>query len=267
MPSARSSTDNNTGIAITTHNRVDQLFRLLKSIREHTEPKIPIAVFDDGSGNSPPPEAIRLFNYYMRAPSTGISENKNRALYYYSAIRPTRRILLLEDDLLITEPDWLRRWEKAIDRFSHINFTFPSWNTNEEAFKGGKGTPRSPHRWTKVTGQVTGVDTDILRNRIGYMNPMFTGFGHEHLEWSERWASEGFGGKITRSKRIYFSLKPKGISLQDCPSTGKSYDTSKNRDIHVSLRRCGYPKIMDPWQDDAGKERFLSAFLSQPEKP
>jgi glycosyltransferase involved in cell wall biosynthesis len=265
MPSARFSTNNSTGIAITTHNRTDQLFRLLKSIRENTDHNTLVAVFDDGSANSPTPEAMHLCNYYLRAPSKGISENKNRALYYYSVIRPTRRILLLEDDLLITEPNWLRRWEKAIDRFSHINFTFPSWTTNEEGFKGGKGTPRSPHRWTKVTGQVTGVDTAILRNKIGYMNPMFTGFGHEHLEWTERWASEGFGGKITKKKRVYFSLKPKGISLQDCPSTGKSYDTSKNRDIHVSLRKRGYPKIMAPWQDEAERDRFLSVFQTRHE--
>ena len=265
MPPPAHAFSSEIGIAITTHYRRENLAKLLRSIRGNTDWKTLVAVFDDGSTTHPNEETLKLCNYYLKAPSQGIAENKNRALYYFSEIRPIRRILLLEDDLIITESNWLRRWAKAIDRFGHINFTFPSWDKNEESFKGGRVTPSSPHRWTKVTGQVTGVNVAIMRQKIGYMNPMFSGFGHEHLEWTERWLSEGYGGKM-RKKRIYFSLKPKGISMQHCPSTGQSYDTTRNRDIHVRLRKRGYPKIMTPWEDDQGRDRFLSAFQNDLKK-
>lgn len=251
------------GIAVTTHNRSEQLGRLLKSLRSNTKAKIPIAVFDDGNTVHPTDENQKLCDFYIQAPSSGLAENKNRGLYFFSEINPVRRIVLIEDDLLITAPNWLKKWRRAIDQFGHINLTFPSWNQNEASFIGGKGTPRKPHRWTKVTGQVTGADMTVMKERIGYMNPMFAGFGHEHLEWTERWISEGFGDKKTKEKRIYFALEAQGIELQDCPSTGQDHDTSRNRDIHVRLRKRGHPKIFNPWLNDTEQGRFLAAFKNK----
>lgn len=248
------------GIAITTHDRSEQLNILLQSLRRNTNSKFLVAVFDDGTTSHPSEGTQGLCNFYLQAHSSEIAENKNRALYFFSEIHPVRRIILLEDDLIITEPNWLKKWRKAIDIFRHINITFPSWSAEEESFKGGKGTPRKPHRWTKVTGQVTGADMTVMKERIGYMNPMFAGFGHEHLEWTERWVSEGFGGRRSKKKRIYYSLDAKGIELQHCPSTGQGHDTTRNRDIHVRLRQRNHPKVLMPWLNDMEKDRFLTAF-------
>lgn len=248
------------GIAITTHNRSKELGILLESIRRNTSRRFPIAVFDDGTTSHPNDEIRRLSDFYLQACSSGIAENKNRALYFFSEIRPVRRILLLEDDLKITSPNWLNKWKKAVDFLGHVNITFPSWSKNDESFKGGKGKPRKPHRWTKVTGQVTGADMMIMRQKIGYMNPMFSGFGHEHLEWTERWISEGFGGKQRKDRRIYFSLDSEGIGLQWCPSTGRGLDATKNRGLHIQLRKRGHPKCPTPWLNHTEREKFISAF-------
>ena len=37
------------GIAITTYNRREQLLRLVRSIQAHTQARVPVVVFDDGS--------------------------------------------------------------------------------------------------------------------------------------------------------------------------------------------------------------------------
>jgi glycosyltransferase involved in cell wall biosynthesis len=247
-------------IAITTHNRQEQLLALLESIRRHTDPRIGIAVFDDGSADCAIKAAKDLCDYYYKASSHGIAENKNRALFFWCEINPVRRILLLEDDLLITERRWLKRWKRAIDNFGHINYSFPDWVKGDESFRGGRGSPCSPYRWTRVTGQVTGVDAEILRDKVGYMNPVFQGFGHEHLEWTERWLSEGFGGKVRGGRRVYLALSPKGIGHQECMSTGLGFDTARNRDMHVNLRRRGHPRIFKPWKDEKSKIDFLRVF-------
>ncbi len=55
------------GIAITTYNRRDQLLKLVNSLREYTNPRVPIVVFDDG-GSDGSREATRDVPLNQRQP-------------------------------------------------------------------------------------------------------------------------------------------------------------------------------------------------------
>lgn len=245
------------GIAITTYNRREQLEQLLLSLRRHTNPRVPLVVFDDGGSDGSQEALAGLASRWIRCPNGGITINKNRALYWFCRIQPMKRVLVLEDDVLITSDGWLKRWKRAIDAHGHINLALPKWSRQSREYQGGKGTAQDPERWRRVSGCAMGASTRLIRQRIGYLNPRFRGYGYEHAEWSERWIASGHGGAITSRGRLYFALSH-GISLQAASSTGSSSDVAINRAVFLDLRQQGYPPVPRPWRTADEKRTFLA---------
>ena len=104
------------GIAITTYNRREQLLRLVHSLRQHCRDQVHLAVFDDGSSDGTAAAVAPLVDAVLEAPNAGIPTNKNRALFYFLALQPVDQLILLEDDVVVTSPRWLRIWsEQFID--------------------------------------------------------------------------------------------------------------------------------------------------------
>lgn len=135
------------GIAITTYNRREQLLKLVTSLRAHTQPRVPVVVFDDGGSDGSREAVAPLVSAYIQAENRGITVNKNRALYYFCKIRPAKRVLILEDDLEVTEPGWLKVWKRAVDHHGHINLALQQGSKSRREFQGGRGTPKHPKRW------------------------------------------------------------------------------------------------------------------------
>lgn len=224
------------GIAITTYNRCEQLLKLVTSLREHTNPRVPVVVFDDGSSDGSREVVAPLVSACIQAENRGITVNKNRALYYFCRIRPAKRVLLLEDDLLVTQPGWLKLWKRAIDHHGHMNLALPKWSKQSPEFRGGRGTARDPERWRRLTGQAIGSSTRLIRRRIGYLNPHFAGYGYGHVEWTERWIAAGHGGAITPRGRVYFALSA-GLTLQPSDSHADPRQIAGNREVFLELHR------------------------------
>jgi glycosyltransferase involved in cell wall biosynthesis len=250
------------GIAITTFNRRDQLLQLVASLREHTNPRVPVVVFDDGGSDGSQEAVAPLVNAYIRAENRGITVNKNRALFYFCKIKPAKRVLILEDDVLVTEPGWLKLWKRSIDLHGHINLALPSWSQDEPEFHGGRGDARRPERWTRVSGCAMGANTRLIRKKIGYLNPRFKGYGYEHAEWSERWIANGYGGLITPRGRVYFA-QSKGLTLQPSESSRNFEQINSNRQIFLELRQANYPRAKKPWKTAEEKSDFLAPFASR----
>jgi glycosyltransferase involved in cell wall biosynthesis len=150
------------GIGITTYNRRSQLLTLVRSIREYCRQPVHLAVFDDGSSDGTAAAVAPLVDTVLEAPNGGIPVNKNRALFYFLALRPVDLLILLEDDVVINSPRWLRTWSRAIRRHGHINFSSTRWPRDNPSFHGrllgGKGTARRPERWSIVSGACSGCD-------------------------------------------------------------------------------------------------------------
>ena len=247
------------GIAITTYNRREQLLQLVTSLREHTNPRVPLVVFDDGGCDGSQEAVAPLVSAYIRAENRGITVNKNRALFYFCRIRPVKRVLLLEDDVLVTTGGWLKLWKRSIDFHGHINMALPTWSQDEPEFHGGRGDARRPERWTRVSGCAMGASIRLVRKHIGYLNPRFCGYGYEHAEWSERWIANGYGGAITPRGRVYFA-QSKGLILQPSQSSRNAEQIQTNRKIFIELRNANYPAAMKPWTNPEQKADFLSSF-------
>ena len=253
------------GIAITTYNRREQLLQLVQCLRRHTHPKVPLVVFDDGSSDGSREAVAPLVSAYIHGPNRGITVNKNRALYYFCKIRPAKRVLVLEDDVLISGDGWLKPWKRAIDYHGHINLALAEWSKDGPEFHGGRGTARHPERWTKVSGCVMGASTRLIRRRVGYLNPRFQRYGYEHAEWTERWIAAGHGGAITPRGRVYFALSH-GIRLQPSSSTGSAAAVEANRTVFLELRQQGYPRVKRPWRTPEEKQSFLEPLRPERQK-
>jgi glycosyltransferase involved in cell wall biosynthesis len=220
---------------------------------------VPVVVFDDGSQDGSQEAVAPLVSAYVRSENRGITVNKNRALFYFCRIRPAKRVLILEDDLLVTESGWLKAWKRAIDHHGHINLALPQWSKDAPEFHGGRGTPRHPKRWTRVSGCAMGARIRLVKRSIGYLNPRFAGYGYEHAEWTERWIAAGYGGAITPRGRVYFALS-QGLTLQPAPSSAAPEQIASNLEVFLSLREAGYPRARRPWLSPGARRDFLEPF-------
>ncbi|MFM7547834.1 MAG: glycosyltransferase [Cyanobacteriota bacterium] len=247
------------GIAITTYNRREQLLKLVTSLRARTHSRVPVVVFDDGGSDGSREAVAPLVSAYIQAENRGITVNKNRALDYFCKIRPAKRVLILEDDLVVTEPGWLKAWKRAIDHHGHINLALPQWSKSGREFQGGRGTPKHPECWRKVSGCAMGARIRLVKRSIGYLNPRFSGYGYEHAEWTERWIAAGYGGAITPRGRVYFALS-RGLTLQPAQSSAAAEQIASNREVFLALREAGYPRAQRPWLTPETRRDFLQPF-------
>ncbi len=247
------------GLAITTFNRCEQLCRLISGIRRYCHRDIHLAVFDDGSGDSTFERVPPLVDMYLRAPNAGITVNKNRALYYFLALRPVDQILLLEDDVEVISSRWLPCWSRAVEKHGHINLSDPDWPREGRKFFGGRGTAASPEVWNSVTGACMASDAAVLRRCVGYLNPRFAGYGFEHIEWTRRFIKNGYGGYRRRGGRWSYYMLSTGMVFQPSQSSRDAASIARNAEVMAELGGVG-DYVSKPWLDEAGRRDFLAPF-------
>jgi len=251
------------GIAINTYNRRAQLLKLVESIREHCTRPVHLAVFDDGSRDGSVAAVAPLVDMVLEAPNGGIPVNKNRTLFYFLALRPVEQLILLEDDVVVTSRRWLRLLIRAIRRHGHINFSSPRWPRDNPQFHGrllgGKGTARSPERWSIVSGACCGCDAAVLRQRVGYVNPRFRGYGYEHIEWTRRFLLAGHGGRQRGEHRWSYLSLPHGLAFQESVSNRDADAIARNAAVMAELQGAG-GFVPRPWLDEEERKRFLAPF-------
>ena len=251
------------GIAITTYNRREQLLRLVHSLRQHCRDQVHLAVFDDGSSDCTAAAVAPLVDAVLEAPNGGIPTNKNRALFYFLALQPVDQLILLEDDVVVTSPRWLRIWSRAIHRHGHINFSSSRWPRDNPSFHGkllgGKGSARKPERWSIVSGACSGCDTTVLRRDVGYVNPLFQGYGYEHIEWTRRFLLAGYGGRKRGDHRWSYLSIPHGLDFQPSQSNRDAEVIARNAGVMAQLQGAG-GFVPRPWLDAEGRRAFLAPF-------
>ena len=179
------------GVAIVAYNRLECLQRCLDSIfRSNSVPLIDsLAVFDDGSPYSLSaeidfPEGLSS-RVFQSSVNHGVIVNKNRALYYFAEVDPVDIVIILEDDVVVSSSDWISPWIDSVNLHGHMNyspgyFRIPAYE-KYWLRPDSKGTPEDPFSYSVVTGQCTALRVELIRSKVGYLNPQFQGYGHGHV--------------------------------------------------------------------------------------
>ena len=177
------------GIAIVTYNREKILAETISRIREFTTGEYDLVVSDDGSADGTVAYCRKNNIPCITAPNSGIAANKNRGIYALLHYFNADTILILEDDCQPEVRSWNEHWQSITERWQHVCYG-PVSTWPKEVIKAGTGTIDDPYRMAQLTAQITGVTREAL-NKVGYLSPLFAGYGHEHVEWTRRFAQAG----------------------------------------------------------------------------
>jgi glycosyltransferase involved in cell wall biosynthesis len=259
------------GVAIVAYNRLECLQRCLHSIfRSESLSRIDsLAVFDDGSSYDLSaeidfPESL-CAKVFQSAANHGVIVNKNRALYYFAEIDPVDIVIILEDDVVVSDGDWLSSWVQSVEIHGHMNYS-PGYFRIPEYKKfwlrpDSKGTPQDPFSYSVVTGQCTALSAELIRSKVGYLNPQFQGYGHGHVEWASRLVRLGYGGHWSDNlPRAFYAIRS-GVEIQPAASNKNQKEIDRNKKIMDRLiANPDATFVQHPWLDDVSRDVFLSVF-------
>jgi glycosyltransferase involved in cell wall biosynthesis len=249
------------GIAIVTYKRPKELQRCLESIFSYPTHKAEVVIFDDCSLDDTASVARKYGKVISPALNTGVVGNKNRAIYYFTEISKKDVIVLLEDDIYVRSDNWLEQWALAAIKYGHMNFSAPWFmQKTQQNYVTGDGSLDFPHVFKVVTGQCTSFLTEKIKKDVGYLNPLFKGFGCAHVEWTNRFINKKFGGYMEDGKAYYYAI-PGDVVAPPTLSFKNDEELNSNKEIHKILRsKNGNYFVEFPWLDENSKTDFLKAY-------
>lgn len=255
-------------IGIINFNRSDILEQLLESIKESDLSEVDLIVADDGSTDSSIDVCKKLGVNYITGVNSGIAWNKNRALYYLLNMSTSNNILLIENDCLIVDDQWISTWASAIEQWGHINCLHPSTyqellqNNCSKDIISGSGSVFNPYLSLKISGICIGSRRDAL-NQVGYLDTRFKGYGHEHSEWTLRFRRIGMGFKTSylNDQSIKANIMISGgITAKDIISSSDKSNKEANRKVMDECKAD--TTYRHPWRDDSERLKLLNEFES-----
>jgi glycosyltransferase involved in cell wall biosynthesis len=254
----------NLGIAVITYSRPDYLENLLDSLYAFDLLNSEVVVFDDASNDGTQEVSNKYTSCITQKTNNGVVCNKNTALYYFSEVSPKDYIIILEDDVVITQSNWINSWVEAAEIYGHMNFT-PEWFLDENHIKYhvcGDGSLWSPDVFSILTGQCTSIKTELMKNSVGYLDPRFKGFGYGHVEWTNRFVDKGYGGFVLDKSNYYYSLRF-GIHAPQVASGKNEEQFKANAILYNNLKSSEHDRFFNkPWISEADRISFLKPFTS-----
>ena len=243
------------GVGVTTYNRKWKLEETLARLRAVTPEPFDLVVADDGSSDGTVEYLERTGLDFVTGRNRGVAWNKNRALYTLFR-RGHDAIVLLEDDAFPAEVGWLTMWAEAARRYDHMNYAgewFPS-----HIFLRGSGSLDDPFVTTASTAQVSAFSRRAIE-RVGFFDTRFRGYGHEHVDLTQRMIRDGMGGFWDPAQDDggyeYLSLAG-GMQPTADSSFADDGQVTANGALFDSLR--DEPLHREPWQDEAERAVLLS---------
>jgi glycosyltransferase involved in cell wall biosynthesis len=243
------------GIGIVTFDRRERLVRLLAELAEHTQSEHRVVVADDGSTDGTVEWCRECPHTVVTGRHRGVARNKNRALFALSALG-CDPLILLEDDLVPARPGWEREWILATKLWHHLGYRHPKIAKHDLS---GSGTAEDPILSRGWTAQCLSVSAHVME-RVGYFDPRFEGWGHEHGDWTERIQRAGYGfcetrlsdGRVVKAQIYLWG----GIALEDAPSYRDNRQAAAN--LRVAERIANEPIFRLPWTGPAERSEFLA---------
>ncbi|MDP5254346.1 MULTISPECIES: glycosyltransferase family 2 protein [unclassified Vibrio] len=243
----------NIGIGIITFNRIHDLQKTIKSVKENTSDKVNVFVADDGSTDGTSEWCQENNIPHSQGSNKGVVRNKNRALYYLYEKKKCDIIILLEDDCRPTTPGWVEDWAVASFLWGHINYAHRRIIQRKDALIEGNGEPYDPFICKLVTGQCTGCFSKAL-SKVGYLDPRFSGYGAGHVEWTERFIKHGYNGSNSTLK--VFPAINSGLHSDDAPTFKDEEQLKRNQELKRSMENDQSYRL--PWKDEVDMHEFMS---------
>ncbi len=244
------------GIGIVTYNRRDILSDTIDKVRAFTrQPNAALVVADDGSSDGTLAMLRDKQVPVITGVNMGIAWNKNRALFLLSHMLDCETVILLEDDTRPTRSGWEAAWMEAARRWGHVNYA-GDWM--QEHFLSGTGTPADPIRSGFITAQCAAYSRASLTYG-GYFDPLFRGYGHEHVEHTRRLVRVGYGGiddwRHGAGTVTYFLLKGDLTVVNTKSFQNKEQE---DRNFQIAQKRMAEQGYRAPWGPDNELRQFRS---------
>jgi glycosyltransferase involved in cell wall biosynthesis len=229
------------------------LTSLIAALHNRTSCSFDLVVCDDGSTDDTLQHFAADGVKVIGGTNRGIAWNKNRGLFYLREILACDIIILLDDDVLPVRHGWEQEWIEATIRYGHINF--PPFGT---PIFSGSNLATDPGLSTKLGGVCLAFSREAL-SYVGYFDPRFKGYGHEHTDLTLRAIRAGFGGFIysdSNSSYPCFLSIDGGLVLL---SSRSHYDETSVTDNQVVLEKSALQDIYRlPWRNHEEYEIFRS---------
>ena len=243
------------GIALTTYNRRQSLLDLIGRLERFTSVDYALVIGDDGStdGTAAMLAETRIPAVFGR--NKGIAWNKNRGLYHLMNFTDADILVLMDDDVLPQTYGWEQEWIAASRAFGHINYVPAHLRGHVLTGACRAADPGITH---VVGGQCLGFTRATLQH-VGYFDPRFGRYGHEHSDVTFRCLRAGFGG-VTRAAGTssYFYVIESGLALRDVPSNSDM--ESLDRNARLLMEAGADPIYRLPWRNDGEMAEFLGEF-------
>lgn len=220
------------GVAITTHNRNEQLTDIISKWRKFTPDSIPIFVVDDASKIAVKEASFRFDN------NVGIATAKNKSIELLMDAG-IQHLFLADDDVHPITEDW---WKPYVDSSEpHMSATFTHWKNGravgdcEITYDDGKLIGYSHARGMLIYTERHVIDT------VGGMDTVFGKWGEEHIEWSDRIYHAGLTSlrysDVPKScETIWFANDYHTIGLSSNPDLNRGEQLTKNAPIRKKRR-------------------------------
>ena len=249
------------GIALTTYNRRQSLLDLVGRLERFTSVDYDLVIGDDGStdGTADMLAETRIPAVFGR--NKGIAWNKNRGLYHLMNFSAADILILMDDDVLPQTYGWEQEWIAAAHAFGHINYVPAHLRGHVLTGACRAADPGITH---VVGGQCLGFTRATLQH-VGYFDPRFGRYGHEHSDVTFRCLRAGFGG-VTRSAGTasYFYVIDSGLALRDVPSNSDMESLDRNaRLLMGGRRRPDLPAALAHRRRDGGVPGRVPAGLAR----
>ncbi len=247
------------GIAITTFNRVAVLEEQLDRLLRFTSVPFDLVVTDDGSTDGTAEALRRRGVAHVAGRNKGIAWNKNRGLFHLMHRTDADAILLMDDDVVPLTFGWEQEWIAAARTYGHINFVPRHLRSLVLTGDCRAGNPGITH---VIGGQCLGFTRNVLVN-VGYFDPRFGQYGHEHSDVSFRCQRAGFGAfrrPYGEEPRTYFFVIDSGLELRDVPSHSNLECLDRNLGLLFDVANDPIHRL--PWRSDGERAEFLEEFPS-----
>lgn len=247
----------NVGIGVITFNRKDHLAKTVGAIKAFTTGNYQLVVADDGSKDDTVEWCENNNVPHTNCGNKGVVRNKNRALYYLNEVKKVDVLILLEDDCRPNRENWQKEWVIAALLWGHINYAHKRIIKKKEAVLSGIGSSFSPYLCKLVTGQCTACSKDAM-DKIGYLDPRFSGYGAGHVEWTERFIRQGYNGS-TEEQWVYPAINT-GLESDDAPTFKNPEQLEKNRALKKKISKESHKR--EAWLDKKERQEFLEEINS-----
>jgi GT2 family glycosyltransferase len=242
------------GIAVVTYRRQAHMQRLLGAIAKHTRALHHVVVAEDGGDDGSVQWCHQHGYTVVSGRNRGVAWNKNRGLFALAALA-CDPLLLLEDDVYPERAGWEREWIEGTRVWHHLAYLAPKVAKHTVA---GAGTASDPWVNPAATAQCLSISAQV-HAQVGYFDPRFQGWGHEHAEWTTRIKRAGYGFKTIE---LPDGRRPKaqlylagGLRLVKVKSFRDDAQAQRNHRLSAQLQ--DEPLLRLPWRDAHERSEFL----------